>query len=68
MPMPITYYFVNYFDRDEGVLEPSAAREATHAWAAERAARQQHARAVSCAIARRKSSKLGASAAHTANG
>jgi hypothetical protein len=48
--MPITYYVVVYFDRDdEGVLKPGAAREATHAWAAERAARflaREHAGAV----------------------
>jgi hypothetical protein len=48
--MPVTYYVVVYFDRDdEGALKPGAAREATHAWAAERAARflaQDHAGAV----------------------
>jgi hypothetical protein len=37
--MPVTYYVVVHFDRDaDGVLKPSEPREATHAWAADRAA------------------------------
>jgi hypothetical protein len=39
MATPVIYYVVVYFDRDdEGVLKPGEPREATHAWAAERAA------------------------------
>ena len=48
--MAVNYYVVVYFDRDaDGDLKPAEAREATSAWAAERAAKflaTEHAGAV----------------------